>query len=149
VFYVYTPEGAEPTYPFTLTDLRRLHPNISWPAEIDAATAEEFGCYAVTPTDAPVVTGKRAERTFPVLVNGQWVEQWVLVDYSADEIEQQWSGIRAERNTLLSSCDWWVTKAAETNATISVEQHAYRQALRDITQQADPFNIIWPIEPIA
>jgi len=30
-----------------------------------------------------------------------------------------------------------------------VEQHAYRQALRDITQQADPFNIIWPIEPIA
>jgi hypothetical protein len=106
MFYVYLPEGAEPTYPFTLTDLRRIHTNVSWPIEIDEATAKEFGCFVVTPTDAPVAIGKRAGRTFPSLVNGEWVEQWVLVDYTADEIGQQWSGIRDDRNARLATCDW-------------------------------------------
>lgn len=63
------------------------------------------------------------------------------------EIEAQWSITRSERNNLLAGTDWWVTKAAETGTTISSEQHAYRQALRDITTQADPFNIIWPTKP--
>jgi hypothetical protein len=63
------------------------------------------------------------------------------------EIEAQWSVNRSERNNLLAGTDWWVTKAAETSATISAEQHAYRQALRDITTQADPFSIIWPTKP--
>ena len=146
MFYVYVPKGAEPTYPFSLTDLRRVHPNVSWPVEIDAATAEEFDCFVVTPTNAPVATGKRAERTSPVLVSGQWVEQWVLVDYSADEIEQQWSGIRADRNASLSACDWTQLSDAPVNAAAWT---TYRQALRDITTQADPFNIQWPTTPAA
>ena len=146
MFYVYVPKGAEPTYPFSLTDLRRVHPNVSWPVEIDAATAEEFDCFVVTPTNAPVATGKRAERTSPVLVSGQWVEQWVLVDYSADEIEQQWAGIRADRNASLSACDWTQLPDAPVDAAAWT---TYRQALRDITMQADPFNIQWPTKPAA
>jgi hypothetical protein len=63
------------------------------------------------------------------------------------EIEAQWTIIRAERNNLLAKTDWWVTKAAETSATISAEQQTYRQALRDITSQANPLNIIWPTKP--
>lgn len=63
------------------------------------------------------------------------------------EIEAQWSIIRSERNNLLARTDWWVTKAAETGTTISPEQHAYRQALREITTQANPLNIIWPTKP--
>jgi hypothetical protein len=60
------------------------------------------------------------------------------------EIEAQWSIIRSERNNLIARTDWWVTKAAETGTTISPEQHAYRQALRDITDQGNPFAIVWP-----
>ena len=63
------------------------------------------------------------------------------------EIEMQWNIIRAERNNLLARTDWWAKKAAETGDTISAEQHAYRQALRDITTQADPFNPVWPTKP--
>lgn len=147
MFYVYAPEGAEPTYPFSLTDLRRVHPNVSWPVEIDAATAEEFDCFVVAPTNAPVATGKRAERTSPVLVSGQWVEQWVLVDYSADEIEQQWSGIRADRNARLAACDWTQLPDAPLTNTETANWGSYRQALRDITTQSDPFNINWPVSP--
>jgi hypothetical protein len=61
----------------------------------------------------------------------------------------QWVVVRAERDLLLDKCDWWVTKAIEKNATISAEQQAYRDALRDITTQSDPFNIAWPVLPSA
>lgn len=63
------------------------------------------------------------------------------------EAAAQWAVVRAERDLLLDKCDWWVTRAIEKNATISAEQQAYREALRDITTQSDPFNITWPASP--
>ena len=65
----------------------------------------------------------------------------------ADIVAMKWDAIRAERNELLATTDWWVIKAAETGAAINDEQHTYRQTLRDITEQADPFNIVWPEPP--
>lgn len=73
----------------------------------------------------------------------------LLEQIEAQKEGSRWDFIRAERNTLLAACDWWVTKALEKNATISAEQQAYRQALRDITTQTDPFNIVWPALPSA
>lgn len=61
--------------------------------------------------------------------------------------ERQWELVRVERNAKLADTDWWVTKASEAGGSISPEQHAYRQALRDITDQSDPFNIVWPVAP--
>lgn len=40
--------------------------------------------------------------------------------------------LRMERNILLSQTDWVVTKALETNSTVSDEWKTYRQALRDL-----------------
>jgi hypothetical protein len=86
-----------------------------------------------------------------LLIDGVWTQDYIVSDLSADEsavkVGAQWNVIRAERNKLLADTDWWVTKAAETSVTISVEQRTYRQALRDITDQANPFNIIWPTKP--
>jgi hypothetical protein len=83
-----------------------------------------------------------------VLVDGVWTQNYVVTDLDADvsaaKVHAQWDVVRAERDLLLDKCDWWVTKAIEKNATISAEQHAYREALRDITTQSDPFNIVWP-----
>ena len=51
---------------------------------------------------------------------------------------------RNERDFLLERCDW----AAGTDVVMSEEMAAYRQALRDITDQAGfPENIDWPIKP--
>jgi hypothetical protein len=65
------------------------------------------------------------------------------------DVEAQWAVVRAKRDQLLDKCDWWVTRAIETNATISAEQQAYRDALRDITEQSDPFEVVWPTAPQA
>lgn len=52
--------------------------------------------------------------------------------------------IRENRNSLLAETDWW----ASSDLTMTQEQIAYRQALRDITaQEGFPFNVTWPIKP--
>lgn len=58
--------------------------------------------------------------------------------------KRQWEVIRADRNQRLVDCDWTQLPDAPTDATAWA---VYRQALRDITTQADPFNIVWPILP--
>lgn len=40
--------------------------------------------------------------------------------------------LRMQRDILLSETDWVVTKAIETNTTVSDEWKIYRQALRDL-----------------
>ena len=52
--------------------------------------------------------------------------------------------VRPKRNRLISETDWWAT----SDRTMTAEQAAYRQALRDITDQAGfPTDITWPTKP--
>jgi hypothetical protein len=58
--------------------------------------------------------------------------------------DQVWADIRARRNTMLAACDWTQLPDAPVDAAAWA---VYRQALRDITDQADPFAIVWPKGP--
>jgi len=52
--------------------------------------------------------------------------------------------VRKQRNILLSETDWW----ACSDLTMTPEQIAYRQALRDLPQQVGfPDNVIFPTKP--
>jgi hypothetical protein len=68
--------------------------------------------------------------------------------FSAPEpdADAQWAIVRAERNKLLADCDWTQLPDAPVDTAAWA---VYRQALRDITTQADPFNIVWPTLPSA
>jgi hypothetical protein len=63
--------------------------------------------------------------------------------------EVQWSKIRSERTLLLIFSDW--TDLLSSRERLGEELYgswqAYRQALREITEQQDPFNIVWPSKP--
>lgn len=51
---------------------------------------------------------------------------------------------RGERDYKLAETDWW----AMSDRTMTAEQAAYRQALRDITgQEGFPDAIVWPTKP--
>lgn len=70
---------------------------------------------------------------------GQIADPLVIVTHStADDI-------RAQRNAILSACDW--TQVADA----PVDQAAwavYRQELRDIPDQAGfPADVVWPVAP--
>lgn len=52
--------------------------------------------------------------------------------------------IRAERNALLSSTDWWVLP----DRTPTSAQLEYREALRQLPEQDGfPENVTWPVMP--
>ena len=58
-------------------------------------------------------------------------------------INKQWSSIREERDKKLKETDW----RASSDLTLSDAWKNYRQALRDVPSQSDPFAITWPTEP--
>lgn len=59
-------------------------------------------------------------------------------------IDTQWSMIRSQRNQMLKDSDWTQVADVPVDKTVWA---TYRQGLRDITTQADPFNIDWPKAP--
>lgn len=64
-----------------------------------------------------------------------------------EQIENAWGNIRSRRNIELVESDW--TQVMDSPLT-EIEKglwRLYRQSLRDITLQPDPFNIIWPVKP--
>ncbi len=67
----------------------------------------------------------------------------------AELIEAQWSVIREQRNIQLAICDWTQLPDAPLTNVQTSEWATYRQALRDITEAADPFAVVWPDAPQA
>lgn len=59
--------------------------------------------------------------------------------------EVVWPVIRSRRAILLAESDW--TQLPDVPLATKESWAAYRQALRDITLQPDPHNIIWPTQP--
>ena len=52
--------------------------------------------------------------------------------------------LRVERNKRLAETDWW----ASSDLTMTSEQTAYRQALRDITDTYSSLDdVVWPTKP--
>ena len=64
-------------------------------------------------------------------------------DEKAANIAMQWDIIRESRNEKLEATDW----RASSDLTLSDAWKNYRQALRDVPSQSDPFSITWPTEP--
>ena len=63
------------------------------------------------------------------------------------EADTQWVSVRGERDRKLLACDWTQLDDVPLTSEKKAEWETYRQALRDITNQPDPFNITWPTPP--
>lgn len=61
--------------------------------------------------------------------------------------EMQWVRVRITRSQLLDSTDWVTARARDQGRPVPPEWLAYRQALRDVTDQPDPSAIVWPAMP--
>jgi hypothetical protein len=89
------------------------------------------------PNISPGVTWQVIDGT-PTFVDSRTLEQ---------KQSYEWGLIKAKRDQLLAESDWRVIKAVDTGVPLDTAWKVYRQALRDITLQADPFNIVWPEPP--
>lgn len=84
----------------------------------------------------------------PPYVEGEWVYTVVVEPLTPEEqqerIDNQWGVVRIDRNARLAACDWTqLPDSPVDKATWAT----YRQELRDITQQVNPFALVWPEQP--
>lgn len=136
-----------------ITDLARAFPNVSIPLQ---PSAEDFDVLGVDPVlEGPQPTlaqFQSALRTGPEQDSlGNWMWVYTTIDWSAEAIasatNQQWESVRADRNARLLQSDWTQLTDAPLTSAQKSSWADYRQALRDVTAQPDPFNINWPLPP--
>ena len=75
-----------------------------------------------------------------------WGTDWATVVAKRDELTaaEPMKALREERNRRIAETDWW----ASSDLTMTAEQTAYRQALRDITDSATSLDdVTWPVKP--
>ena len=87
----------------------------------------------LTKVDAYVQDGK----AYNVRVENTTAEEQTTL------ITQKWVDVRYLRDLKLQATDW----RASSDLTLSDDWKTYRQALRDVPTQSDPYNIAWPTEP--
>jgi hypothetical protein len=125
-------------YPYSISQLRNAYPNVSLPAELTDLVLTNWDMYVVTPTPMPNDYTKNITEGTPILTDASQSE----IDY---RLENQWFIVRETRNQLLAECDW--TQLSDISQTIKDLWSTYRQQLREITNQSNPFNIEWPVKP--
>jgi hypothetical protein len=137
------------TYPYTIKNLRDSLPNVSLPASLSNEQLVEWDMYEVQFSAAPNDYTKNIIEGTPTLIDGNYYQNWIQTDATESEIEQRledkWFEIREIRNQLLMECDW--TQLSDISNEIKNLWNNYRQDLRDITNQTNPFNITWPVKP--
>ena len=57
----------------------------------------------------------------------------------------KWWHIRKKRDGLIAQTDW--TQSPDVPNSTKTKWQAYRQALRDVPSQSDPYNVTWPTQP--
>lgn len=132
-----------------VTNLAAQFPNTSLPVALTADDYDALGIDPVFEGAQPTATHfQTVYRDGVEQIEGKWYTKYSLADMDQEAVDavinRQWSAIRADRNQRLADCDWTQLPDAPVDATLWA---AYRQALRDITNQPDPFNITWPQEP--
>lgn len=89
--------------------------------------------------------------TYELRDDGIVYQVHALVNREGEDLNQairnKWNQIRSLRIGVLEQTDWTQLADAPITNEKRAEWATYRQALRDITTQSDPFNITWPADP--
>tara|TARA_R110002020_G_scaffold445765_1_gene657711 strand:- start:2687 stop:3031 length:345 start_codon:yes stop_codon:yes gene_type:complete len=70
---------------------------------------------------------------------------WEAVE--AQKIVEAWNYVRVERNKRIAKSDWTQLGDVTMSGELLANWQSYRQSLRDVPTQSDPFNITWPTPP--
>lgn len=137
-----------------INQIRAAYPNTSFPKQPTSAQLEGTDFDVLVVEDQPTYDSstQKLEQASIAEVDGVWKQGWNIVNLSADEIaaieDGKWNSIRSEREELLIEADYLVNIAADNgDADAEAAARAYRQALRDITNQDDPTDVTWPTKP--
>ena len=137
------------TYPYSIEQLIEDNYNVSFPIDLTIELLNEWGVFIVQQTTKPNDYTKNIVEGNPVLIDGSYYQNWVQNDATEEEIankiQNKWIEVREIRSQLLIETDW--TQLGDIPTETKVLYTSYRQDLRDITSQSNPFNLVWPVKP--
>jgi hypothetical protein len=149
--YVLAKNQTVEQYPYGPDVLRRDNPNTSFPMTMTDAELAEWDVYPVAPQNPPAFdyATQNCDGVNPSFANGVWTETWAVTAATAEQIAQRAdekaAQVRAERTNKLAASDW--TQLADAPVDHAAWA-AYRQALRDVTEQPGfPWDVNWPTQP--
>ena len=125
---------------YFLLAMEELCPGVSWTGMVNSREDFETKCYKTNSIGEPDYNTNNFGAT------------WEQIDARMKEIEaaEPMKCLREERDKKLAETDWW----AMSDRTMTSEQTAYRQALRDLPSTASPTiengqlsNVTWPTKP--
>lgn len=151
--YVKITSGNVDQYPYTIGQLRRDNPNVSFPKQISDSLLQSYDVHEVSIDDLPSYDEKTQsveQNAAPTLVDGSWVLGWTVNEKTSEEISEYNEIVsvnnRSVRNEKLSETDFY----ALSDVTMSTEMQTYRQALRDLPSHSNWPHLEdsdWPTKP--
>jgi hypothetical protein len=145
--------GSSIIYPYSVQQLKMENKNISFPTNVSDSLLETFDVYNVELRDSGYDDDytKDVLEITPILSGSVYVQTYQITDVDETTLntrkEIKWEEVRESRNTLLKDCDWTQFQDSPITGSKLTEWQTYRQSLRDITNQENPYNITWPTKP--
>ena len=140
-------------YPYSIQILKNENPTISFPTTISNDLLQSYNVYPVELKSSGYDTDdtKDVTEVTPTLSGSVYIQTYEITDADTETInkrkEIKWSEIRSTRNTLLSESDWTQFQDSPITGSSLTDWQTYRQSLRDVTTQSDPYDITWPNKP--
>ena len=149
--YAKIENGEVIKYPYSIEDLRKDNPNVSFPSILDESIRSKYCMLLIKKVEVQSDYTKNISEDIPELIEGIWTQSWTIIDATQEEIDQrlsiQWQEVRDQRSGRLNSSDWTQLPDSPLTEEQKNAWRQYRQELRDITNQADPFSITYPSLP--
>ena len=143
-------------YPVSFARVKQALSNTSF--SVAPESAGDFKRVGDGPIPSYDGTTQYVEEGTPTLADGNYTRNWVVRDYTAEQIAQKTANKdsaaakanRKKRDSLLAKTDWVVIMHTEKGTNIPADMELYRQSLRDITEHANWPHLDdddWPVAP--
>lgn len=166
--------GEIVAYPYGFDELRRDNPNVSFPRVVNTRIMRRFNAHPIEKLPKPdfnKLTEKLVSDAAPTIDRTHYItkaqatdEETGVVDesrvgqpihtcsigYTVQRLsaDQAAENIRAHRDRRLADTDWIVAVSYERGELVPQVWADYRQALRDVPDQAGfPYAVEWPKKP--
>lgn len=152
--YVLAPNQTVHTFPYSVRQLRRDNPNVSFPSNPSDSTLASWNVFPVADRLQPSFdrATENCSQVNPTFENGEWVTTWQVTTVDTDEIAERLTDeseiVREDRNQRLADSDWTQFNDSPLTTADKTAWATYRQQLRDVTAQSGfPWNVTWPSIP--
>ena len=130
-------------YPYTLKDLQRENPNVSFPSVLGDELKAQYSLVDVNENSKPTFDPLKENIVEAPMTVVDGVAQINYTKQTVSE-EEQASRVRNQRNSNLQHTDYM----ALSDVTLTDEWKTYRQALRDVPAQSGfTTSVTWPEPP--